>query len=145
MDPPGLARGQFLLSESQYVSLCVVYVAEESKVRTEDPKCSSGSLNKRGATRVARFLHWIFKEQVCPQSGESSLLRWFWSFIGLSQAVADCISCHRGGGAAIWATGGPQASLPQERNRKFRQAKDPVDAARCGGPLTAFQFPHHFL
>src|SRR5437762_3905294 len=94
MDPPGLARGQFLLSESQYVSLCVVYVAEESKVRTEDPKC----LNKRGATQVARFLHWIFKEQVCPQSGESSLLRWFWCFIGLSQAVADCISCHRGGG-----------------------------------------------
>jgi len=62
---------------------------EESKVNGEEPKISSGSLNKRGATRVARFWHWVFKEQACPHSGEGSLLRWFWSFTGLSQAVAD--------------------------------------------------------
>src|SRR5207244_5386241 len=115
MDPPGLARGQFLLSESQYVSLCVVYVAEESKVRTEDPKC----LNKRGATRVARFLHWIFKEQVCPQSGESSLLRWFWSFIGLSQAVADCIS-------AATAEVAPLSGLQAARKSTFTREKSKV-------------------
>jgi len=126
MDPPGLARGQFLLSESQYVSLCVVYVAEESKVRTEDPKCSSGSLNKRGATRVARFLHWIFKEQVCPQSGESSLLRWFWSFIGLSQAVADCIS-------AATAEVAPLSGLQAARKITFPREKSKVPAGQRPG------------
>jgi hypothetical protein len=48
--------------------------AEESKVKLGEPDCSSGDLNKRGATRVARWLYSVFKEQACPQSGEASLV-----------------------------------------------------------------------
>jgi hypothetical protein len=61
---------------------------EESKVKLKRRVISRGDLKKRGASRVARFLHLVFKEQAPPQAGEGSLLRWFWSFTGVSRAVA---------------------------------------------------------
>ncbi len=61
---------------------------EESKVKPKRRVSSLGELKKRGARRVVRFLHAVFKEQARPQSGEGSLLRWFWSFTGVSRAVA---------------------------------------------------------
>ena len=62
--------------------------AEESKVKLWHQVSLLSDLKKRGASRVAHFLHSIFKEQAPPQSGEGSLLRWFWSFTGASRAVA---------------------------------------------------------
>src|SRR5437667_3631971 len=62
--------------------------AEESKVKLWHRVSLLSDLKKRGASRVAHFLHSIFKEQAPPQSGEGSLLRWFWSFTGASRAVA---------------------------------------------------------
>jgi hypothetical protein len=61
---------------------------EESKVKLWHRVSLLSDLKKRGASRVAHFLHSIFKEQAPPQSGEGSLLRWFWSFTGASRAVA---------------------------------------------------------
>src|SRR5438552_15026863 len=62
--------------------------SEESKVKLWHRVSLLSDLKKRGASRVAHFLHSIFKEQAPPQSGEGSLLRWFWSFTGASRAVA---------------------------------------------------------
>src|SRR5260370_42403297 len=57
---------------------------EESKVKLWHRVSLLSALKKRGASRVAHFLHSISKEQAPPQSGEGSLLRWFWSFTGAS-------------------------------------------------------------
>src|SRR2546426_12826323 len=54
-------------------------LAEESKVKLKKPVSLAWRPQKRGANRVAHFLHSVFKEQAPPQSGEGSLLRWFWS------------------------------------------------------------------
>src|SRR5437773_12537668 len=62
--------------------------SEESKVKLWHRVSLLSDLKKRGASRVAHFLHSIFKEQAPPQSGEGSLLRWYWSFTGASRAVA---------------------------------------------------------
>jgi len=64
------------------------YQPEESKVKLWHRMSLLSDLKKRGASRVAHFLHSIFKGQAPPQSGEGSLLRWFWSFTGASRAVA---------------------------------------------------------
>jgi len=64
------------------------FASEESKVKLWHRVSLISDLKKRGASRVAHFLHSIFKEQAPPQSGEGSLLRWFWSFTGASRAVA---------------------------------------------------------
>src|SRR5712692_9364100 len=61
---------------------------EESKVKLKHQVSLLSDLKKRGASRVAHFLHSVFKEQAPPQSGEGALLRWFWSFTGASRAVA---------------------------------------------------------
>ena len=53
--------------------------SEESKVKLKKPVSLAWRPQKRGANRVAHFLHSVFKEQAPPQSGEGSLLRWFWS------------------------------------------------------------------
>src|SRR5882724_3821812 len=66
---------------------CILF-SEESKVKLWHRVSLLSDLKKRGASRVAHFLHSIFKEQAPPQSGEGSLLRWFWSFTGASRAVA---------------------------------------------------------
>src|SRR5260370_32955356 len=60
---------------------------EESKVKLWHRVSLLSDVKKRGASRVAHFLHSVFKEQATPQSGEGSLLRWFWSFTGVSRAV----------------------------------------------------------
>jgi len=46
-------------------------VDAESKVRLKRRVSSLGDLKKKGASRVALFLHSVFKEQALPQSGES--------------------------------------------------------------------------
>jgi hypothetical protein len=80
-------------------------LSEESKVKLGKPDCSSGSLNKRSATGVAGLLHSVFKEQACPQSGEASLLRWFWRFTGHESGVAGRFGCQRDSTAVIVLSG----------------------------------------
>src|SRR6266404_6262051 len=53
---------------------------EESKVKLEQRVSLLSDLKKRGASRGCAFLLSIFKEHAPSQSGECSLLRWFWSF-----------------------------------------------------------------
>ena len=62
--------------------------AEESKVKPKTRSPPSLTLKKRGATRVIRFGYSFFREHAPPQSGEGSLLRWFWSSAGASGTVA---------------------------------------------------------
>jgi hypothetical protein len=40
----------------------------------------AGRPQKKRRKPGCAFLHSVFKEQAPPQSGEDSLLRWFWSF-----------------------------------------------------------------
>ena len=53
---------------------------EESKVKLKRRVILLGKPQKKRRKPVAHFLHAVFKEQGPPQSGECSLLRWFWSF-----------------------------------------------------------------
>ena len=57
-------------------------------VHFKDTSPSLAPLKKKGAIRVVRFGHSLFREHAPPQSGEGSLLRWFWSFADASGALA---------------------------------------------------------
>jgi hypothetical protein len=105
---------------------------EESKVKLGEPACSSGGFNKRGATRVARWLHSFFKEQACPQSGEASLLRWFWRFTGHESGVAACSGCLRDGGHRF-------------AKRQIESSSGALNRLCPPRQLFCFQFPHHLL
>src|SRR5207302_2575718 len=61
--------------------------AEESKVKLKTRPPPSLTLEKKSATRVIRFGHAVFRDHAPPQSGEGSLLRWFWSSAGASGTV----------------------------------------------------------
>src|SRR6266478_9455881 len=81
---PFVIRYCKFLSESVMLVKINRHLSEESKVKLWHRVSLLSDLKKRGASRVAHFLHSIFKEQAPPQSGEGSLLRWFWSFTGAS-------------------------------------------------------------
>jgi hypothetical protein len=57
---------------------------EESKVNQASGPLPESSSRKKGASNGLRVVSVVFKEQGSSQSGERSLLRWFWSFTGTS-------------------------------------------------------------
>src|SRR6266446_967425 len=87
MSTKKVSVGKIIADEEEGVT-CDTHRSEESKVKLWHRVSLVSDLKKGGANRIAYFLHSIFKEQAPPQSGECSLLRWFWSFTGASRAVA---------------------------------------------------------
>src|SRR5216683_5942448 len=118
-------------------------VAEESKVKLKHQVSLLSDLKKRGASRVAHFLHSVFKEQAPPQSGEGSLLRWFWSF-HQRESGRDSPNRHRHRGCASascvfnWL----QHLLHERQIESSRRATNLRLTPR---QLAAVEFPHNLL